>query len=126
SVLSSRSIDEIAAAGDHEWHSNRSVKANIKAGAVAKFSAGGRKAVAQRKESKPTKEESAGKRAALPATLSPALATLVKTAPEGDDWIHEVKYDGYRMVSRVDTGKVRILSRNGKDWTARLAAIAAQ
>jgi bifunctional non-homologous end joining protein LigD len=55
----------------------------------------------------------------IPRMISPQLATLVEIAPEGDDWVYEIKYDGYRMLSRIDNGKVRIYSRNGKDWTAR-------
>jgi bifunctional non-homologous end joining protein LigD len=47
----------------------------------------------------------------------PQLARLVKEAPEGDDWLHEMKYDGYRIGSRIDGDKVRLISRNGKDWT---------
>jgi len=54
---------------------------------------------------------------ALPARFAPQLATLVKTAPEGDDWLHEIKFDGYRIAARVDRGEVRLLSRAGNDWT---------
>ncbi len=63
-------------------------------------------------------------KASLPKTLTPEFATLVETIPAGDDWLHEIKYDGYRMVCRIDGGDVRILSRNGKDWTAELPSIA--
>ncbi len=59
--------------------------------------------------------------APMPRMIAPQLATLVETAPEGEDWVYEIKYDGYRMLSRIDAGKVRIYSRNGKDWTARFA-----
>jgi bifunctional non-homologous end joining protein LigD len=48
----------------------------------------------------------------------PQLATLVKDAPLGDEWLHEVKYDGYRIGARVRNGRVALYSRNGKDWTA--------
>jgi bifunctional non-homologous end joining protein LigD len=65
------------------------------------------------------------KKARLPATLSPQLATLVDACPSGDRWLHEVKYDGYRMVCRVDRDEVAIYSRNGKDWTAVLGTLAA-
>ncbi len=47
------------------------------------------------------------------------------SAPVGDDWIHEVKFDGYRMVCRIDRGDVRVYSRNGKEWTAALPSIVA-
>src|SRR5665213_610860 len=53
------------------------------------------------------------------------LATLFKAAPAGDGWLHEIKYDGYRMLARVERGRARIFSRNGKEWTAALQPIAA-
>jgi bifunctional non-homologous end joining protein LigD len=55
--------------------------------------------------------------------VSPQLATLVKEPPDGDGWLHEVKFDGYRMIAMLSRGKVRIWSRNQKDWTARFPAI---
>jgi bifunctional non-homologous end joining protein LigD len=55
----------------------------------------------------------------LPTGFNAQLATLVKAAPEGDEWLHELKYDGYRIGCRIDRGAVQLLSRNGKDWTER-------
>ena len=55
----------------------------------------------------------------LPASAPLTLATLVKDAPDGDDWVHEIKYDGYRLLARLHRGEVRLLTRNGLDWTAR-------
>jgi len=55
---------------------------------------------------------------ALPARFEPQLATLVKSPPAGDDWLHEIKFDGYRLGARVDGGKVKLLTRAGNDWTA--------
>jgi bifunctional non-homologous end joining protein LigD len=63
--------------------------------------------------------------AALPATLKPALATLVDAPPRQGRWIHEMKFDGYRLLARVDGGDVRLVTRNGHDWTHRLPALAA-
>ncbi|WP_440110072.1 DNA ligase D [Acidovorax sp. BL-A-41-H1] len=65
-----------------------------------------------------------GKKARLPARLEPQLATLVSSVPPGD-WIIETKFDGYRVLARVDGDDVRIFTRNGHDWTARLAGVAA-
>jgi bifunctional non-homologous end joining protein LigD len=48
---------------------------------------------------------------------TPQLATLVKEAPEGDEWVHEIKFDGYRIGCRIHGGRVSLISRNGKDWT---------
>jgi len=60
----------------------------------------------------------------LPDTLAPELATLVAGPPSTlSDWVFEVKFDGYRMLARVDAGDVRIVSRNGLDWTPKLARL---
>ena len=60
----------------------------------------------------------------MPASeYRPQLATLVKTAPEGDDWLHEIKYDGYRIGCRIRGSRVALYSRNGKDWTAAFPEI---
>jgi bifunctional non-homologous end joining protein LigD len=59
------------------------------------------------------------RRAALPDFISPQLATLVRAAPSGEDWLHELKFDGYRMLCRLQRGKARFWSRNQKDWTEK-------
>jgi bifunctional non-homologous end joining protein LigD len=53
------------------------------------------------------------------------LATLVDAAPEGDEWLHEQKFDGYRIVAELRRGRVRLLSRRFKDWTAEFPTVAA-
>ncbi|WP_332814232.1 DNA ligase D [Ramlibacter sp.] len=64
--------------------------------------------------------------AALPAALQPQLAVLVDAPPaDTADWLFEVKFDGYRMLARAESGRVRLLTRNGNDWTSRLPALAA-
>ena len=65
------------------------------------------------------------RKASLPRTVKPSLAKLVESAPEGDQWLHEIKFDGYRMLGRIDRKRVRLISRHGVDWTERFAAIAA-
>src|SRR5262245_37587138 len=62
--------------------------------------------------------------AALAKFVAPELATLVATAPLGDEWLHELKFDGYRILARLDQGQVRLLSRNGRDWTGHFAPVA--
>src|SRR3981189_1877239 len=63
-------------------------------------------------------------RASPPTWVKPQLASLVKTAPDGPDWLHEIKLDGYRMHARVNAGRVQILTRRGNDWTGKYPAIA--
>jgi bifunctional non-homologous end joining protein LigD len=61
--------------------------------------------------------------AKLPEKLSPELATLVEDAPGGDDWIHEIKYDGYRALCRIQEGEARLITRQGNDWTDRFGTL---
>src|SRR5271167_3200370 len=62
--------------------------------------------------------------AALPEWIPPQLTQLVDAAPDGDQWLHEIKYDGYRMHARLDCGAVKLLTRTGLDWTHKYPAIA--
>src|SRR5690606_22594038 len=59
------------------------------------------------------------KKAAMPDFVPPQLATLKPHAPEGAGWVHEIKFDGYRLQARLDGGKVALLTRGGLDWTDR-------
>ena len=126
SAVTGRSIEEIAAGKGSKrvWHSNRDngraaskktepVAPGPKRARVKAFTA----AVA-RKRSGGTPQ------ARLPAFVPPSLATLHSTAPTGDEWLHEIKLDGYRIEARLDRGKVRLLTRKGLDWTHRFKPIA--
>src|SRR5437016_11905877 len=62
--------------------------------------------------------------ASLPTWVKPQLAALVKKAPDGLDWLHEIKLDGYRMHARLDAGRVKIITRRGNYWTQMYPGIA--
>jgi bifunctional non-homologous end joining protein LigD len=62
--------------------------------------------------------------AAMPGFIKPQLATLKAKVPSGDQWLHEIKFDGYRVQVRLDKGKKRVFTRNGLDWTKRFSVIA--
>ncbi|MGL6251224.1 MAG: DNA ligase D [Billgrantia desiderata] len=64
------------------------------------------------------------RKARLPKELKPQLATLAREVPTQGEWIHEIKLDGYRLLARIEKGDVRLITRNGKDWTQRFAGIA--
>ncbi len=64
----------------------------------------------------------APQRDALPDFVPPCLATLQEKPPAGERWLHEVKFDGYRLQARIDHGAVRLLTRSGLDWTERFGA----
>ena len=73
--------------------------------------------------SKQIQNLSGARKAAMPEFVSPQLATLVKEAPKGDEWLHELKFDGYRLLSHVQRGHVRLWTRNQKDWTEKFPGI---
>src|SRR5690606_18714575 len=60
----------------------------------------------------------------VPEEMTPQLCTLVREAPKGEGWLHEMKYDGYRIIARKDGEKVRLFTRSGKDWTHRFTPLA--
>jgi bifunctional non-homologous end joining protein LigD len=64
-------------------------------------------------------------RRAMPDKQAPQLASVRETPPEGDDWVSEIKFDGYRLLASVQDGAVKLITRNGHDWTDRLPAVAA-
>ncbi|HYQ97466.1 MAG TPA: hypothetical protein VEO92_03795, partial [Candidatus Nitrosocosmicus sp.] len=60
----------------------------------------------------------------LPEFVAPQLATLVDRVPQGDDWLHEIKFDGYRILCRISDGNICLITRNRQDWTERLSFLA--
>ncbi len=105
SVLSGRSMEEIAAASDQVWRSNRGQE-EMPQGEMDPSLLPGAKSAPQ------------------PTALSPQLAKLVSVVPAGEEWLHELKFDGYRLICILQAGKVQLWTRNGQDWTARFPAIA--
>ncbi|HZM34174.1 MAG TPA: DNA ligase D [Burkholderiales bacterium] len=77
---------------------------------------------AERPESvkRPPKRAKRAAKAALPRFVTPQLATLLAAPPASGKWLYEVKHDGYRMLARIDPDGVRLYTRSGKDWTAKL------
>lgn len=109
SVTSGAGNDSLAARGairpDHKARQAVPSKAGLSTSALARI-AGAKKGI-------------------LPPFAEPSLAVSVDRPPEGPGWIHEAKHDGYRMQARVDGGTVKLLTRNGLDWTARFPPVAA-
>ncbi|MEO8180289.1 MAG: DNA ligase D, partial [Deltaproteobacteria bacterium] len=111
SVTTGRDLASIAADPDHVWTS-KAVQTRKRAARAAE-----RPRV--RLESQP-----GAKRAALPGFVEPQLSTLSSEAPESEDWLHEIKLDGYRILARIEEGRASLLSRRGNDWSARMPSIA--
>lgn len=122
SVITSRSLDQIAASEDHVWNSNRPEKTT----GVAAPKAGAAKVglAANRPAKRADFDVSKLPKELQPSFLKPQLAQETETPPEGDNWLHELKLDGYRMQGRKDGEKVQLLTRSGLDWTARMKPIA--
>ncbi|MEQ9690846.1 MAG: DNA polymerase ligase N-terminal domain-containing protein, partial [Bauldia litoralis] len=95
SVRSGRSMEEIAA-GNVEWKDSGF---NIKRGR--------------------SRTKAAGNQFSPPKFVAPQLASLVDAPPDGDDWLHEIKYDGYRAIAAIGGGEAAIHTRRGHDWTDR-------
>jgi bifunctional non-homologous end joining protein LigD len=63
--------------------------------------------------------------ARLPGFVDPELTTLVDAVPEGEEWLYEIKFDGYRALCRIEGGQARFFTREGNDWTERFGTLAA-
>jgi bifunctional non-homologous end joining protein LigD len=131
SVTTGRDLDEIAKQAKRVWGRNGEVSENghkliaAKAASKPKLRSVSKKTeVADKTDIAKALKAVKAKKKAFPASPAVQLATLTKDAPEGDDWIHEIKFDGYRMLCRIERGKVRFISRNGRDWTAKFPSLA--
>ncbi|HSG40892.1 MAG TPA: DNA ligase D [Thermoanaerobaculia bacterium] len=124
SVTSGMVLEEIAADPERVWQSNRPEKAKT---FKEKIAAKAKKATAE-PEASPSgidaKAVRGARKAAMPSGIEPQLATLVEEVPTAGEWIHEIKYDGYRALCEIRDGEARLVTRNGKDWTDRFEPVA--
>jgi bifunctional non-homologous end joining protein LigD len=127
SVLSGRTIEEIAADKKSKvWISNRAQDGGAETPAKA-----AKRATREQRQTNKAEEDARpapvasldlarlkdARKAALPDFVEPCLATLEAKPPKGRQWVHEIKFDGYRLQARIDKGKVKLLTRSGLDWT---------
>jgi bifunctional non-homologous end joining protein LigD len=122
SALSDRTIEEIAAGKPRRQNKTATAKASKRPRAAPRQREVRRLTKRGRERSSLAKLPGA-RRAALPKRFVAQLATAVSEAPEGNDWLHELKFDGYRMFCRLQRRAVRFISRTGQDWTARLEGL---
>jgi bifunctional non-homologous end joining protein LigD len=109
STVSGRTTHELAAEGE-----------------LRKDHAGRAKVIQARQRTVPDPSKVHGARKGiLPAFLEPSLPQVTDHAPSGPKWVHEIKYDGYRIQARIDGDHVRLLTRKALDWTSRFAPVAA-
>ena len=105
SVVSGRTMEKIAKSQDSVWQSKKAARS-----APAKFAV----------KRPPTKNSTLN----LPAFKPPQLATLTDIMPQGKDWVHEIKFDGYRGLAYIQDGDVTIYTRTGQDWTHKFRPLA--
>lgn len=131
SAISGRSLTEIATDADRVWQSNGTAEKSSTEKQARRKSASRNKS--QKKEAASSVPVLTGKQLAnvkgaqkgsIPTSFKPQLATLSSSVPQGDDWLHELKFDGYRLLAFIDNGEVRLVTRNGNDWTDRFRTIA--
>lgn len=106
SVLSGRTIEEIAADPDRVWHSNRTEDEPTPSRGLPDVS-----------------ELPGARRGEVPLELGPELPSASDQAPATEEWLHEIKLDGYRVIARLDGGRAELRSRNGLSFTDRLPSL---
>jgi bifunctional non-homologous end joining protein LigD len=122
SAASGRSMEQIAKGSRKVWHSNRaragqSLPKTHSAAATTKT-------IPRRARTKKKDPNFAAGDSALPSFVPPCLASLSDSPPEHGNWVHEIKFDGYRIQARLDHGKAILLTRKGLDWTTKFPTIA--
>ncbi|HEY6023334.1 MAG TPA: DNA ligase D [Pseudolabrys sp.] len=131
SAVTGRSMDEIAGGPKKEWRSNRTKTGNTAETSKTRTTTRRRASAAAIKPLRKTgmllDDDTLvhARRAALPAFVKPCLATLADKAPDSNNWVHEIKFDGYRIQARLERSKVKLLTRKGLDWTKKFPTIAA-
>ena len=123
SALTQRTMEQIAESQDHIWDSGQGLR--------EPRGESPRKSNTQKRIAAPTKLEKVLRscpRESVPAFIAPQLAEEGLSVPDGRNWVHELKLDGYRVQLHVQTGKpspkVRLFTRKGLDWTARMSTLA--
>jgi bifunctional non-homologous end joining protein LigD len=136
SAVTGRSIDEIAAGKGGKkrvWHSNRVAKTEPKLhrafkdkiGKIAARAPSRPRAKSNRRATRANPKKAPKKRtSALPEFVPLSLATLYDQPPAGAEWLHEIKFDGYRMEARLNDGDAQLLTRKRQDWTHRFEPVA--
>jgi bifunctional non-homologous end joining protein LigD len=108
SAVSKRSMEQIADDNDRIWTKEGEVKSTSKTKSRLNLS---------------LKNLVGVRKTLMPAAITPELATLVVMPPRSDDWLHEIKWDGYRLITKIHAREIRLMTRRNKDWTKQFPSI---
>lgn len=141
SILTARDLTQVAADADRIW-TRQGEKAGSKKANAAAMQAAARRTLARTAAKKPVKRVASSRKsknalpslavekisgaveAKLPRDLSPQLAKLADQVPSGEQWLYELKFDGYRILTEIECESVRLITRNGNDWTRKFPSTA--
>ena len=139
SVVTGRSLEQIAASEDHVWHSKHTAtdkpwqrideqpRASPTTDKTSSFQPKPRSGEVEKPASPPKLSiPTSAPKENLPDFIPPQLAQQSETPPSSKGWLHELKLDGYRIQARKEGPRVQLLTRTGLDWTHRMKTIAAQ
>lgn len=124
SVVTGKTVDEVAAAPERTWSRGREASGEPHAGSSSRSR---KRAVRSSAAAVPGVLVAAIERAVpapFPEFVPPQLASPAKAPPEGDRWLHEIKFDGYRLLAFLNGGRVVLRTRTGIDWTHRFPELA--
>jgi bifunctional non-homologous end joining protein LigD len=116
SVVSGMKLEQVAKESTNEWQSNRKTKSSK--------TTKPKKSAVKKKPEPVTDISDKGKRAKIPTGVTPMLATLTDKPFDDEDWLFEIKWDGYRALSFIQKGKVELLSRKNLSFNQKFAPVA--
>ena len=131
SAQTGRSLEEVAEAKDSVWNSNRAEGGNRSVKPIRPAAQEPQPAPHKPASARPLEISVRAPKESLPKFVAPQLASLTPSAPTGDDWVHELKLDGYRIEARLERdrtsrsgSRAQLLTRTSLDWTHRMRTVA--
>jgi bifunctional non-homologous end joining protein LigD len=116
SVKTGRSVEDVA-------KTDVKIKPKRSSGGVRPLASTGSTKAASVAEGSDPRSVRGSRPGPLPSFIEPQLASLANSPPVGDSWVHEIKFDGYRLLARIDGGRVRLKTRSGLDWTSKFPSV---
>ena len=117
SVLTKKTIEDIKANPSKVWKNAKAQNVTSSKTDITKKRQNAQKKSSNSANALQKVANTIGKQTIMPAMVEPELATLIDTLPNEGEWLHEIKFDGYRILARIDSGKIQLVTRRKNDWT---------